>query len=41
MRRVIYLGALLLGCSASNTAPSATDVQHDLDVNFGGYDDKR
>jgi hypothetical protein len=41
MRRVIFMGALLLGCSASSNGPSAADVQHDLDVNFGGYDDKR
>lgn len=41
MRRIISLGALLLGCSASNSEPSAADVQHDLDVNFGGFDDKR
>ncbi|HEX4512243.1 MAG TPA: hypothetical protein VH054_01870 [Polyangiaceae bacterium] len=41
MRRVIFLGALLLGCSASSSDPTAADVQHDLDVNFGGYDDTR
>jgi hypothetical protein len=41
MRRIIFLGALLVGCSASNGEPSASDVQHDLDVNFGGYDDSR
>ena len=44
MRRIIFLGALLAAvsaCSASNGEPSAADVEHDLDVNFGGYDDKR
>jgi len=41
MRRIVFLGALLLGCSASNNEPTAASVQHDLDVNFGGYDDKR
>ena len=41
MSRVIFLGALLVGCSASNGEPNAADVQHALDVNFGGYDDQR
>lgn len=44
MPRIIFLGALLVSmtaCSASNSGPTAADVQHDLDVNFGGFDDKR
>ena len=39
--RTIILGTLLLGCSATSSEPNAADVQHDLDVNFGGYDDTR
>jgi hypothetical protein len=41
MRRLIFLGALLLGCSASSSVPTAAEVSRNLDVNFGGYDDKR
>src|SRR3954462_6024373 len=41
MRQIVFLGALLLGCSASSSEPTAAEVQRSLDVNFGGYDDKR